>query len=343
MRERKNARIFISWSLDQGKQLAELTKKWIKSIFINQECFVSSEDIRGGADWWKKIEQQLSFASVGIFCITNANKERPWILYEAGRIAGNNSGNGVVPFVFDLERLPADNPLSRHQARFCCQGKEQYFKVIEDINECLPDDHRVADDALLRKTFDQSWEEYGPRFEALIEELKKKQDQGNQQDKKSNESSQNKQDYSLKTTTPISVEQSSTVSGSASAASRLEQRRSTEKRKKEQRRKEFIDEINHSMVRVKVLVDKLNIESTVFAKGAEVNCLYDLAEKLEQDQKVEILVDKELVATEALKDGFFDNVQRREGDVWPVEKSVAQRLKKNGLLKILTENDSQDK
>ncbi len=348
MSDEPEHRIFISWSLDQGRQLATLTKEWIESIFMTQKCFVSSEDICGGTDWWDEIKKSLDFASVGIFCITDDNKDRPWILYEAGRIAGRLKGKGVIPMVFGISAIPPDNPLAKHQARFCNKGKAQYLKVLEDINNYLPAEGKIRKKDWIKKQFDQSWEEYGPRFEEVIGKLNE-----NKQESQKEYKSEKKQVSSGRMILEQKVEQrqvqmeeegnlgnntqQSLLPSVANAAHKLEQRRADEKRKKEQRRKEFIDEINYAMVRVRVLVDKLNIEKMIYAKGSEVNCLYDLAEKLEKDQKVEIL-DVKLVATEALKDGFFENVQRSKGDVWPVEKSVAQRLVKDGFLKILTGN-----
>lgn len=53
--------VFISWSGDFSKKFAEELKRALESDVFKEDikCFVSTQDIASGEDWYKKIESEL--------------------------------------------------------------------------------------------------------------------------------------------------------------------------------------------------------------------------------------------------------------------------------------------
>jgi len=48
--------------------------------------------------WFSQISDNLSDTSIGIVCLTQENKDRPWILFEAGTLAKGLSNSRVCTF-----------------------------------------------------------------------------------------------------------------------------------------------------------------------------------------------------------------------------------------------------
>jgi hypothetical protein len=80
------------------------------------EPWMSEEDIPTGTRWNDQVATELERTNFGIICLTRANQERPWLLFEAGALAKSVKVSRVVPLCIDL--LPADitGPLATFQA-----------------------------------------------------------------------------------------------------------------------------------------------------------------------------------------------------------------------------------
>ena len=79
-------KIFISWSGEKSKKVALLLEEWIKCVIQATNPWVST-NIEKGALWYSELSEQLSTISFGIICLTKENKEKPWIMFEAGALA----------------------------------------------------------------------------------------------------------------------------------------------------------------------------------------------------------------------------------------------------------------
>ena len=80
-------KVFVSWSGELSKEIAEVLKKWIPCIIQSVEVFYSPEDIEKGDNWDATISSELSECNYGIICLTPENTMAPWINFEAGAIA----------------------------------------------------------------------------------------------------------------------------------------------------------------------------------------------------------------------------------------------------------------
>lgn len=131
------SQIFISWSGENGKAIALKLKEVIEEDIFNNKikCFVSDSDIASGEDWWKKIQNELISAKLGIVCITKENTKAPWIYYESGALVGNNVK--VIPLLFNCNKdVLYKTPLNgQHSVSF--HDMKKFMKMISDINDEL--------------------------------------------------------------------------------------------------------------------------------------------------------------------------------------------------------------
>lgn len=128
-------KIFISWSGESGKEIAQKLKEVLENdVFSNKlKCFVSDSDIASGEDWWNKIKSELTSSLMGIICITKENIKAPWIYYEAGALVGNDVK--TIPLLFNCKfDILSKTPLSGNQA-VTFQDRKKFVKMINDINE----------------------------------------------------------------------------------------------------------------------------------------------------------------------------------------------------------------
>jgi hypothetical protein len=78
-------RVFISWSGDKGRALAEHLASWLPSIVPPVKAFYSP-DIQSGAVWPMSLFDELADAQYGIVCLTKDNLASPWLHFEAGAL-----------------------------------------------------------------------------------------------------------------------------------------------------------------------------------------------------------------------------------------------------------------
>ena len=79
-------KVFLSWSGERSKAVAELLNNWLCCVIQAARPWISTRDIDRGALWFSEINEQLQDTSVGIICLTQENKNKPWILFEAGAL-----------------------------------------------------------------------------------------------------------------------------------------------------------------------------------------------------------------------------------------------------------------
>src|ERR1043165_153842 len=105
-------KIFISWSGNRSRAVAETLRDWIKCVLQATRPWISTRDIDRGSLWFSEINDQLKDTSVGIICLTQENKNRPWILFEAGALAKGLSSNRVCTLLIDLKSADLEDPLA---------------------------------------------------------------------------------------------------------------------------------------------------------------------------------------------------------------------------------------
>lgn len=105
-----------------------------KDIFRNSiRCFVSTQDIASGEDWYNKIKGELQSSSLGIVCVTKENVKAPWLFFEAGALIGNNMR--VIPLLINCDQGSLDHsPISSKQSiQFYLP--DRFYKMLYDISK----------------------------------------------------------------------------------------------------------------------------------------------------------------------------------------------------------------
>lgn len=163
-------KIFVSWSGELSRQIAEVLKKWIPCIIQSVEVFFSPEDIEKGDNWDKTISTELSECNYGIICLTTDNTTAPWINFEAGAIA-KSLDSKVTALMINIKPSDIKGPLSRYQAtKF---EKDDFLQLIISINKAL---ETPLESTILQNTFNAMWTSLENEANAIIEEYSKKGD-----------------------------------------------------------------------------------------------------------------------------------------------------------------------
>lgn len=107
-------KVFISWSGDRSKLLAEALRDWIQDVIQTVECFCSTDDIRAGQRWNDEVNSWLGDTDFGILCVTPENLKAPWLHFEAGALAKRISNEArVVPVTLGFQPSALEAPLSQ--------------------------------------------------------------------------------------------------------------------------------------------------------------------------------------------------------------------------------------
>ncbi len=74
-----------------------------------------SEDIEKGARWGSDIVRELETSDIGIVCLTHANTDSPWILFEAGALSKSLEKSRVCGVLFGIDTTDLKGPLTIFQ------------------------------------------------------------------------------------------------------------------------------------------------------------------------------------------------------------------------------------
>lgn len=153
-------KVFISWSGDRSKKVAELLDDWIQCVIQAVNPWMSSKDIDRGALWFTEITDQLANTSIGIVCLTKENRNKPWILFESGALAKGLTSNRVCTFLIDLAPTDLENPLAQFNHTF--PTRDSVWELVRTINLSLKEN--ALKESVLSKVFDTYW----PQFETCF-------------------------------------------------------------------------------------------------------------------------------------------------------------------------------
>ncbi|MDD0973841.1 hypothetical protein [Pseudomonas fontis] len=157
-------KIFISWSGNRSKAVAEVLSDWIKCVLQASEPWISTRHIDRGSLWFTEINEKLRDISVGIVCLTQENKDKPWILFESGALAKGLSTNRVCTFLVDLQPHDLTDPLA--QFNHTVPGKSGVWELVRTLNSCLVE--KSLDERVLEKAFEVYWPIFETEFKAAL-------------------------------------------------------------------------------------------------------------------------------------------------------------------------------
>lgn len=157
-------KVFISWSGPRSRAVAELLNDWTKCVLQATRPWLSTRDIDRGALWFSEIHDQLKDTSVGIVCLTQANRNRPWILFESGALAKGLSSNRVCTFLIDLKPADLEDPLA--QFNHTMPEKGSVWELMRTLNNCLSTN--ALDERILEQVFNTYWEQFETKFAKIL-------------------------------------------------------------------------------------------------------------------------------------------------------------------------------
>jgi len=161
-------KVFISWSGEKSRKVAELFKDWLPCVIQSAEPWISSEDIEKGKKWLTEINNALGDTNFGIICLTQSNANKPWILFETGALAKGLEGSHVCTFLVDISPTDIGGPLAQFQ--FTQFNKKSIHQLIDTINSC--GDGKKLESETLNKTFEMFWPQLEEEFNRINEEVK---------------------------------------------------------------------------------------------------------------------------------------------------------------------------
>ncbi|WP_439841219.1 toll/interleukin-1 receptor domain-containing protein [Aeromonas veronii] len=157
-------KVFLSWSGERSRLVATLLDEWLRCVLQAIRPWISTKDIDRGSLWFSEIQDQLQDVTTGIICLTQENKEKPWILFEAGALAKGLSNSRVCTLLIDLEPHDIRDPLAQFNHTKPDQGG--IYALVHTLNNRLGDNR--LDPAILTKVLDTYWAQFEERFQEII-------------------------------------------------------------------------------------------------------------------------------------------------------------------------------
>lgn len=157
-------RVFISWSGERSRSLADALHLWLPDIIQNIEPWMSDHQISAGMRWNTELDRQLEGGNFGVLCLTPENLTAPWLLFESGALAKSVEESRVVPYRLGLSSAEVRPPLSQFQGVDADQ--KGTLEMLQSINQAqevpLPEDR-------LKRLFDRAWPELEQKINAIRE------------------------------------------------------------------------------------------------------------------------------------------------------------------------------
>lgn len=156
-------KVFISWSGDRSKAMAQELRDWLPTIVQSLEPFISTQDVPAGARGLNVLASQLQDCSFGILCLTQENKQGQWIHFEAGALSKVIEASRVVPLLLDLKVSDLTGPLVQFQA-IGIEDRDGVFALIKGLAE---QSSPSISERSLQRLFDAFWPELEAKFSQL--------------------------------------------------------------------------------------------------------------------------------------------------------------------------------
>jgi len=153
-------KVFISWSGEGSKKLAESLRKWLPAVLQLVKPYFTPSDIEKGTRWNTEITKELESSVVGILCVTRDNLHSDWIMFEAGALSKSLDKAHVCPVLFGIQNADLAGPLRQFQTTEF--EKEEIRKLVSVINT------KLGDDKLETTVFNSVFEKWWPELEVEV-------------------------------------------------------------------------------------------------------------------------------------------------------------------------------
>lgn len=160
-------KVFISWSGEPSRRVADLLRKYLPCMIQDLEPFMSQHDLASGGRWTEQLSKELEQSNFGIVCLTPDNLQSPWILFEAGALTKHVGGRACCLLLRGLGLADVSGPLSQFQNRTFT--REEFQKLLFDMNELLDES---LEEPNLQMIFDKWWPDLNEEVTAALADPK---------------------------------------------------------------------------------------------------------------------------------------------------------------------------
>jgi TIR domain len=156
-------RIFLSWSGELSRKVAEILRTYLPVMIQGLETFMSKHDLESGTRWSVELARQLEDSTFGILCLTADNLNSPWLLFEAGALTKHVEGRACGLLVGTLKPTDVTGPLSQFQHRSFSEADLQ--ALLRDVNAKLP---KPLEFSQLQMVFQKWWPDIEREYQAAL-------------------------------------------------------------------------------------------------------------------------------------------------------------------------------
>jgi hypothetical protein len=157
-------KVFISWSGDQARSVAETLKSWLETVLAGRvSAWISSQDIAKGERGLAVIGKELEAGTFGLVVVTRSNAQAPWINFEAGALGKSLGEARVATALVDLTPADLAGPLAQFQAT-ALSDRSDVLKLVKDIATAAEAGASTIPDETIELLFASKW----PELEAAI-------------------------------------------------------------------------------------------------------------------------------------------------------------------------------
>jgi hypothetical protein len=155
-------RVFLSWSGESSRKLAEALRDWLPSVLQLVEPYMSAEDTAKGARWPQEVARQLEESEFGIICVTRDNQRSEWLNFEAGALSKSVLNGRVVPLLLGVDEIDPRHPLWQFQSARCEHA--DVLRLVRDIN-------KAGERALTGEQLERGFGKWWPDLEAKLADI----------------------------------------------------------------------------------------------------------------------------------------------------------------------------
>jgi hypothetical protein len=153
------ADVFVSWSGERSRQVAESLFRWLPKVLQNLDVWMSEHDITAGARWNLELAEQLDTTHFGILCLTPENLASPWLIFEAGALSKAIKESRVAPYRFDLSDAEVGPPLSQFQG--VNADESGTLRMVMSI-------HQAINSTLKQHQVEETFQVFWPQLQEML-------------------------------------------------------------------------------------------------------------------------------------------------------------------------------
>jgi hypothetical protein len=158
-------KIFLSWSGERSKEVAQAFHEWLPSVLQAAKTWFSPEDIKVGKSWRDTVVSALEDNNRGLLFLTHENASAAWVMFEAGALSKNIEDSSVCPVLCGITTTDLIGPLSAFQAIRVIE-RDDVWKLIKDYNGHLGD--LRLEESVLKLSFNRAWPELDNKIKEIL-------------------------------------------------------------------------------------------------------------------------------------------------------------------------------